>query len=359
MAVESEPLEHAPEDATMEIASRVGEREAVFAATSPGGEEVVTLGGGQVRVSKPSGSRDDVTEVSLDLEETYAGMLRELAALESLSVGDLISESELPPKKRVISTRWVVADKRERVDGKEKRLVRCRVVARDFAAGLSAAQLGLSSPTASAEALKIFLAYAGAVGNNILGLDVSTAFLFAELIGEEIIIMLPDGCRGLNGELLFMRLRKALYGLRSASLHWTRHLSRLLKKMFNMTPCETEACLFAGTYKQHKVLILAYVDDILITCSSDQVMHEMIGRLRGELKLKVTAELDKDKKIVFLGRNIVRTEVGGDIHFGMDESYIADVLGEYQLENAKPQPTPPSLRDMFDKAIDDPTEQAR
>ena len=152
-----------------------------------------------MRVSKPSGSRDDVTEVSLDLEETYAGMLRELAALESLSVGDLISESELPPKKRVISTRWVVADKRERVDGKEKRLVRCRVVARDFAAGLSAAQLGFSSPTASAEALKIFLAYAGAVGNNILGLDVSTAFLFAELIGEEIIIMLPDGCRGLNG----------------------------------------------------------------------------------------------------------------------------------------------------------------
>ncbi|CAE7615634.1 RE2 [Symbiodinium natans] len=56
------PLEHAPEDAMMEIASRVGEREAVFAATSPGGEEVVTLGGGQVRVSKPSGSRDDVTE---------------------------------------------------------------------------------------------------------------------------------------------------------------------------------------------------------------------------------------------------------------------------------------------------------
>ncbi|CAE7478501.1 unnamed protein product, partial [Symbiodinium sp. CCMP2456] len=82
----------------------------------------------------------------------------------------------------------------ERVEGKENPLVRCRVVARDFAQGATAAQLGISAATSSAEALRTFLFYAGSKRQNIVGLDVSTAFLFADLDEEgEVVVKLPDG----------------------------------------------------------------------------------------------------------------------------------------------------------------------
>ena len=55
--------------------------------------------------------------VRLDLELTYEGMIKELKALESLLVGDMMWT--IDSKQRVISTRWVVAAKNERIDGKE------------------------------------------------------------------------------------------------------------------------------------------------------------------------------------------------------------------------------------------------
>ena len=88
----------------------------------------------------------------------------------------------------------VVAAKNERIDGKETPIVRCRIVARDYSTGPSASQLGISSPTASSEALKLFLAAIGAEGFNILGLDVSTAFLFAWLGDEKVVVSMPEGC---------------------------------------------------------------------------------------------------------------------------------------------------------------------
>ena len=242
-----------------------------------------------MKVQKPCASRDDVTEVSLDLGLTYEGMIKELKALESLSVGDMMWHVD--PKQRVISTRWVVAAKNERIDGKETPIVRCRIVARDYSTGPSASQLGISSPTASGEALKLFLAAIGAEGFNILGLDVSTAFLFAWLGDERVVVSMPEGCVGPGGEKLYLRLKKALYGLRSAALHWTRHLSGLLGKLFGLKPCPTEPCLFTGYFKNKRVFVLSYVDDLLLAGASTEDLYEMVELLRKELKLKVTADL--------------------------------------------------------------------
>ena len=301
MDVEPEPLNRVPEGVSAAFAERFEHHEAIGQVAAPvqegdrGGEIIVELGGGLVKVQRPCASRDDVTEVSLDLGLTYEGMIKELKALESLSVGDMMWHVD--PKQRVISTRWVVAAKNERIDGKETPIVRCRIVARDYSTGPSASQLGISSPTASGEALKLFLAAIGAEGFNILGLDVSTAFLFAWLGDERVVVSMPEGCVGPGGEKLYLRLKKALYGLRSAALHWTRHLSGLLGKLFGLKPCPTEPCLFTGYFKNKRVFVLSYVDDLLLAGASTEDLYEMVELLRKELKLKVTADLAKDGKI--------------------------------------------------------------
>ena len=140
MDVDPEPLDRIPEGGAMAFAERFERHEAIGQVAAPvqegdkGGEIIVELGGDLVKVQRPCVSRDDVTEVSLDLGLTYEGMIKELKALESLSVGDMMWT--IDPRQRVISTRWVVAAKNERIDGKETPIVRCRIVARDYSTGL-------------------------------------------------------------------------------------------------------------------------------------------------------------------------------------------------------------------------------
>ena len=221
MEVEPEALDRVPSGDANGMVMNIGHREALsFAAVSPK-EEIVELGGEKLVVEVPFSSVDDTNGGVLDVGLTYEGMLRELRALESLAVGDVIWEVD--PKEKVISTRWVSNAKTERVDGRENQLVRCRVVARDFAQGATAAQLGISSATSSAEALRTFICYAGSKNRNIVGLDVSTAFLFADLDPDgRVVVKLPDGVKGRNGRRGFLKLKKALYGLRIAAQQWSR-----------------------------------------------------------------------------------------------------------------------------------------
>ncbi|CAE7823444.1 TY1B-NL2 [Symbiodinium sp. CCMP2592] len=249
MQVEPEPLEALPEEEREAMVSSVMYRESISftgasvcfagAATKVVTPQVVELGGEKLFVEVPASAKDDVTGHLLDIGLTYEGMLRELRALESLAVGDVVWHVD--PKQKVISTRWVSNAKVERVEGKENPLVRCRVVARDFAQGATAAQLGISAATSSAEALRTFLFYAGSKRRNIVGLDVSTAFLFADLDEENghIVVRLPDGVKGKDGRRGYLRLKKALYGLRVAAQTWSRHLAKLLKKLCDLEPCET------------------------------------------------------------------------------------------------------------------------
>ena len=97
---------------------------------------------------------------------------------------------------------------------------------------------------------------------------------------------MPEGCVGPGGEKLYLRLKKALYGLRSAALHWTRHLSGLLGKLFGLRPCPTEPCLFTGYFKNKRVFVLSYVDDLLLAGASTDDLYEMVELLRKELKPK-------------------------------------------------------------------------
>ena len=161
---------------------------------------------------------------------------------------------------------------------------------------------------------------------------------------------MPEGCRGLGGEKLYLRLKKALYGLRSAALHWAKHLAGLLERLFSLKSCPTEPCLFAGEYRGKRVLLLAYVDDILLSCEDTGLMYEMVEKLGAEVKLKVTADLARDGEITFLVRKILRSEPQGSLKFGMDPGYL--VMEEYNLKGAKGCPNPPNLRDLYDRALE-------
>ena len=123
-----------------------------------------------------------------------------------------------------------------------------------------------------------------------------------------------------------MRLRKALYGLRVAAQTWSRHLAKLLKKLCDLEPCETEACLFAGTVLGgQRVVVLCYVDDLLITGESDEAIYHVVEQLKTAVKVKVTADLDRDGQITFLGRQIARESSSDSLCVTMSDSYYEEI----------------------------------
>ena len=155
------------------------------------GGAYMPIGDRWVWVSRPRVSYDDIDGIQLDNKESWEGMKTEVKAVDSLQVGLLSSRSEVDhyqaenPGCRVIKSRWVLTQK-------APGLVRARLVAKDFAHGKpSALDLGLSSNTASVEALKLILSRAAKGRMRIWGLDISTAFLFANVV-QPTVVELPS-----------------------------------------------------------------------------------------------------------------------------------------------------------------------
>ena len=215
-----ETLEAVPLELAENFAVGVECRQSVFSSIEDDGWTELKMRNRLVYLQKPSFVRDDATDKSLDPAKANAGMAKEIRALDSLRVGDAITKQEADAYCRehgirILSTRWVSVAKK---DGETKEdIVRARIVARDYASGSpTAAELGISSPTSSNEAFRSFLVFVSATESEIVLADVSTAFLFALIVSPEC-VMLPPNIR-FSDNTIFLKLRKALYGLRSVRL---------------------------------------------------------------------------------------------------------------------------------------------
>ena len=85
----------------------------------------------------------------------------------------------------------------------------------------------ISSPVVSKDGLRIFLSMCAGYGMRIRQLDVSAAFLQADL-EEEIYVRAPRGFEGHVKEGEVLKVRRGLYGLKQGSSSWYRAISEYL-----------------------------------------------------------------------------------------------------------------------------------
>lgn len=180
--------------------------------------------GGKARVWKPSDAIDDSTGEILDGQLTYDGMRAEIQHMNECHVGDQMSvedwkeksrqlQKEFGTAPRLITTRWVTTAKADKV--------RARIVIR----GLNhqegtARNLGISSPTPSADSLMIMLSLISSQGCLLGACDVSHAFMHTPRKRRDVAIRMPQSITNPQGETIVLWLRKAFNGFRSASLEW-------------------------------------------------------------------------------------------------------------------------------------------
>ena len=135
-------------------------------------------------------------------------------------------------------------------------------------------------------------------------------------------------------------LRKAIYGLKQASLVWYKHLSVFLETI-GFHAAISDPCVFHQPDKPGKpaTWIYAHVDDLVIISHNPLVLKAEFER-KFDIKYLGAAEF-------LLGMNIDRTPSGLHIH---QMQYIKQKLLEYGLDTAPHSSCPMNLKFYLCKA---------
>ena len=127
------------------------------------------------------------------------------------------------------------------------------------------------------------------------------------------------------------KLHKAISSLKQAPRAWFSWLSsRLLALGFHSSKSDTSLFICRTSY--FTVYVLIYVDDIIITSSSDKLIDTLLYNLKSDFAIKQLGPLK-----FFLGIEVIPTTSGVLLS---QQHYITDILSRTKMLEAKPISTP-------------------
>jgi hypothetical protein len=190
-------------------------------------------------------------------------MVEELQSIEKNQTWELV---DLPDKKKKIDVKWVFKVKLN-PDGQVFKH-KARLVAIGFLQKQGIDYNEVFAPVARIETVRLVTAIACKNEWSLYHLDVKSAFLNGPL--EEIVyVSQPPGFEIAGKENMVYKLHKALYGLKQAPRAWNKKIDQVLTQI-GFEKCVVEF----GVYVQKlsdggTVITCMYVDDSLITDSSE------------------------------------------------------------------------------------------
>ncbi|KAG2876312.1 Retrovirus-related Pol polyprotein from transposon TNT 1-94 [Phytophthora cactorum] len=231
--------------------------------------------------------------------------------------------AKLPNGHRAIGTKWVFKIKRKADGSIEK--YKARLVAKGFKQKYGIDYTETFSPVVKYVTLRMVIAIAKYFGWPLDQLDVVTAFLYG-IMKELILCVVPEGV-DLDDDFDCLELVKAIYGLKQASRVWNETFDEFVC-FIGFQVSASDPCLYIKVLDGHCVLVLVYVDDVLITGSSP----ELIARTKTDLKTRF--EMTDSGKCAFV--------LGIELVDGPDDSvtmcqrrYVDDILKRFAMDECK------------------------
>ncbi|KAK4410377.1 Retrovirus-related Pol polyprotein from transposon RE1 [Sesamum angolense] len=254
-----------------------------------------------------------------DLASSHTDFLAALSTIQEPS-GDFAKG------KKAIGSKWVFKIKLK-ADGSIDRY-KARLVAKGYNQVEGVDYVDRFSPVAKAVTVRIFLAVASSHGWPIHQVDINNAFLHG-FLDEDIYMHAPDGYHVQPGQVC--KLKRSLYGLKQASRQWNLELTtRLIAFGFHQS--SHDHCLFTQTTGAGLVALIVYVDDVLITCPSEDKITEIKHFLDAAFTIK-----DLGHAKYFLGLEIARSTAGTSI---TQHKFIRDIVRDAGLLSAKSVSSP-------------------
>ncbi|KAE8962878.1 hypothetical protein PR003_g28787, partial [Phytophthora rubi] len=161
-------------------------------------------------------------------------------------------------------------------------------------------------------------------------LDVVTAFLYG-LMKEKVFCSVPEGVE-LDDGFDCVELLKAIYGLKQASRVWNETFDEYVRSIGFRVSCY-EPCLYIKVVDGECVLLLVYVDDVLVTGTSAEMIAEVKHQLKSRFEMT-----DSGKCSFILGIEVVHN-ADGSVTLSQ-ACYINDILERFGMQDCKPAESP-------------------
>jgi hypothetical protein len=202
------------------------------------------------------------------------------------------------------------------------------------------------APTANAKTINLMLALAAQENLLLYGLDITGAFLAAD-IDDDVYIQLPDGIaeKDTEGNNQIWKLKKTLYGLNRAPKAFYDELSRhLISHGYTRSPLDP--CLFHKIVSPtRKIFFCIHVDDFAIASSHQDLIDELIQCLHK----KPYQLTESDNLESFLGIHIVRE---GDCLHLSQPGHITKMIEAAKIDHIT-KPTHIPMHQSFNDADQD------
>lgn len=246
--------------------------------------------------------------------------------LKSFKKNDVYTITTLPQGKRPIDCRWVFRIKRK-ADGSIERY-KARLVAKGFAQKSGVDYFETFSPVARYDSIRAILAITAFNKMFLKQFDVKTAFLYGDL-EEEIYINQPPGFADNSNNVL--KLKKGLYGLKQAPRQWNEKVKSFFNK-HNFTQTKADNCVYVKN-SDHLTICVIYVDDGLISSTSEQELLDISNALQQTFEMKF------GEPSVFVGMEINQSSDRSVISIKQSH-YIKQLLKRFGMQDCKPVVTP-------------------
>jgi hypothetical protein len=193
-----------------------------------------------------------------------------------------------------------------------------------------------TSPVVTKEGLRTAFALAAAKGMEVYQLDVSTAYVNAEL-DREVYLTVPEGMDNVKpGSVL--RLNKCLYGLRTSGNRWNKLFNSDIEGL-GYKRTKTDPCLYVREESGVTSYIALVVDDMMIATTSVYEYKRVLRELNTKYSMK-----DEGKMEFFVGIQVQQREDGIFIH---QQKYAEEVLRRFGMDDCKPADTPGVPKQQF------------
>ena len=245
---------------------------------------------------------------------------KELACWVACHVYDLVPHNG----QKAISCRLVLVDKVQD-DGSLK--PKARSVVRGFQeAGLQ--DLDTFSPVCSKSSWRVLLMVASYRGWAPISVDISNAFLQGGSLQREVYVRPPQELHA-PGQLL--KLRKAVYGLVDAPLHWYEALHKSMLSIGAIVVPFDPAIYLFGDHGNLFGWAAVHVDDISIA-GTDSLTSSVLEALRGVFSVGCK----RREEYVFCGVHLEckRDDDGNLVEITLDQQKYIDEIAEISLEES-------------------------
>ncbi|KAJ9567043.1 hypothetical protein OSB04_003009 [Centaurea solstitialis] len=179
-------------------------------------------------------------------------------------------------------------------------------------------------------------------------LDVKNAFLHGHL-QETVYMHQPPGFRDSQHPDYVCHLQRSLYGLKQAPRAWYQRFAQYAIRL-GFQQSRTDPSLFIYHTASDTSYLLLYVDDIILTASTTDLLRQIITRLSQEFAMTDLGALN-----YFLGISAIRSPAG---LFLSQQQYATELLERANMTTCNPCRTPAEPVHKLDASgppVSDPT----